>query len=200
MSRKGRETHSQILDGALALASTVGLEGLSIGSVAKAAGLSKSGLFAHFESKEDLQLQVLETAVDRWMRRVMMPALRQPRGEPRIRAMFENWLTWAESGHRGGCPFIAASAELDDRPGPLRDYLASTQRDALAGLATAAGIAVAEGHFHDQLDVEQFAHEFYSIVLGYHHFHRLLDDPRAAERARVSFDHLLARCRDRAKP
>ena len=197
MSRKGRETHAQILDGALALASTVGLEGLSIGSVAKAAGMSKSGLFAHFESKEDLQLQVLKTAVDRWIRRVMVPALSEPRGEPRVRAMFDNWLTWAESGHAGGCPFIAASAELDDRPGPLRDYLVATQRDALEGLATAANIAIAEEDFRGDLDTEQFAHDFYSIVLAYHHFHRLLEDPRAAERARLSFEDLLTRCSSR---
>lgn len=198
MSTKGEETRAQILDGALALATTVGLEGLSIGSVAKEVGMSKSGLFAHFESKEDLQLQVLRTAVDRWIRQVMTPALTQPRGEPRVRAMFANWLDWAESGHDGGCPFIAAAAELDDRPGPLRDYLVATQRDALAGLATAARIAVDEAHFRADLDLDQFAHDFYSIVLAYHHFHRLLDDPRAADRARESFEALLERSRQRA--
>lgn len=186
-----------ILRRALAMMSRVGLHGLSIGEVAKAAGLSKSGLFAHFDSKEDLQLQVLQTAVDRFIGKVVMPALRETRGEPRVRALFENWLHWFEARSLpGGCPFIGAAAELDDRPGPLRDFLVSNQKDALSAMVTASRIAVQEGHFRDALDVEQFAHDVYSILLAYHHFSRLLEDPHAADRARRAFEELL----DRARP
>ena len=193
---KGEETRALILDRALAMASTVGLNGLSIGAVAKAAGLSKSGLFAYFASKEDLQLQVLRTGVDRFIARVVVPALRQPRGEPRVRAIFGNWLDWFESqALPGGCPFIGAAIELDDRPGPLRDYLVATQRDALQALVTAARIAVQESHFRSDLDIEQFAHDVYSTLLAYHHFSRLLDDPCAADRARAAFDALILQAR-----
>ena len=191
---KGLETRERILDRAIDVASTIGLEGLSIGGVAKDVGMSKSGLFAHFDSKEDLQLKVLETTVDRFIRAVIAPALRQPRGEPRLRAFFDNWLAWPES-ISGGCLFVAAAIELDDRPGRLRDYLQSTQRDWLDALATAARIAVEEDHFRADLDIEQFAYDFYSTLLGFHHVHRLLQDPRAADRARKSFEGLIVRSR-----
>jgi len=193
---KGEETRALILRRAFAMASAVGLEGLSIGTVAKAAKMSKSGLFAHFSSKQDLQLQVLQTAVDRFIDRVARPILDLPRGEPRVRAFFENWLAWGESADLpGGCVFISAASELDDRPGPLRDYLVSTQKQALSTATRAASIAVEEGHFRSDLDVEQFAHDLYSIILAFHHFHRLLTDPHAATRARSSFEHLLTRSR-----
>ena len=198
---KGEETRALILRRALAMASTVGLEGLSIGNVAKAVKMSKSGLFAHFASKEDLQLQVMRTAVDRFIEQVARPILRQPRGEPRVRAFFENWLAWAESVDLpGGCVFISAAAELDDRPGPLRDYLVSTQRQALETAQRAARIAVEEGHFRADLDVEQFAHDLYSLILAFHHFHRLLGDPEAIDRAQRSFEALLVRSRPPAVP
>lgn len=189
---KREATHQLILDRALAMASALGLEGLSIAGVAKEAGLSKSGLFAHFKSKEDLQLQVLQSAVERFIEKVVAPALHRPRGEPRVRAMFENWMAWEGSrGMPGGCPFIAAAVELDDRPGPLRDFLVSSQRDWLDGLATAARIAVDEGHFHPDLDSRQFAYELYSIILAFHHFNRLLKDPKSHQRARQAFEDLI---------
>jgi AcrR family transcriptional regulator len=168
---KGEDTRGAILDRALALASTGGLEGLTIGNLAQAVGLSKSGLFAHFGSKEDLQLAVLRTAVDRFVAEVIAPALREPRGEPRVRALFERWLGWETATYLpGGCPFIAVSNELDDRPGPVRDYLVQSQRDWLDALANAARIAVAEGHFRADLDVDQFAYEVYSAILAFHQF------------------------------
>ena len=198
---KGEETRAMILRQAIAMASSVGLEGLSIGSVAKAAGMSKSGLFAHFDSKQDLQLQVLRTAVEHFIERVTRPILAQPRGEPRVRAFFENWLAWGESADLpGGCVFIAAATELDDRPGPLRDYFVATQRQALEAAARAARIAIEEGHFRPDLDVEQFAHDFYSIILAFHHFNRLFLDPEASRRARRSFEHLLERSRLTSQP
>ncbi len=193
---KGRRTRRAILDTALAETSTVGLAGISIGGLARKMELSKSGLFAHFGSKEDLQLEVLATARDRFVESVIVPALRLPRGEPRIRGLFDNWLQWSRASFLpGGCPFIAAANELDDVPGPLRDFLVDAQRDWLETLATAARIAVEEGHLAGDLDVGQFAYEFYSLILAYHHFHRLLEDPMTEERCRTAFDLLIDRSR-----
>lgn len=183
-----------VLDHAFALASRVGFEGLTIGTLAEGVGMSKSGLFAHFRSKEQLQLEVLETAIDRFVRAVLQPALRIPRGEPRVRAFFHNWLEWGR-GHlaeAGGCVFIAAANEFDDRTGVIRDRLVETQSEWLAGLARAAQLGIDEGHFRADLDTEQFAYEFYSIILIFHHFSRLLRDERAAERAELQFERLIA--------
>ncbi len=191
---KGAATRAKVLDQAFTLASRLGFEGLTIGRLAKEAGLSKSGLFGHFRSKENLQLEVLETAVERFMAAVIRPALSAPRGEPRLRAMFDNWLTWAR-GHvydTAGCLFIAAANELDDRRGPLRDRLVHYQKEWLDGLAHAARMAVEEGHFRRDLDPHQFAYEFYSIILAFHHASRLLQDARSDRRAARQFERLLA--------
>lgn len=193
---KGRRTRSTILETALAEASTFGLAGISIGGLARKLELSKSGLFAHFGSKESLQLQILATARDRFVEGVVAPALREPRGEPRIRALFERWLDWSRASFLpGGCPFIATANELDDVPGPLRDLLVDLQRDWLATLSTAARIAIEEGHLAADLDADQFAYDFYSLILAYHHFHRLLEDPLTEARCRRAFEQLLERGR-----
>lgn len=189
---KGEETRQGVLDAALSLASELGLEAISIGKLAQRVGLSKSGLFAHFASKENLQLQLLDEAVRRFVDVVVAPALRKPRGEPRVRALFDNWLAWERSPFLpGGCIFIAAAVELDDRPGPARDRLVGSQRDWLETIATAATIAISEGHFRADLDVQQFAHDFYAIVNGYHFVSRLLADPNAQQRTQNAFERLL---------
>jgi AcrR family transcriptional regulator len=187
---KGQDTKERILGEALDLASTVGIEGLSIGELAKASEMSKSGLFAHFESKEDLQLEVLKTASAHFIETVVSPSLRQPRGEPRVRALFERWLAW-ETLRTGGCPFMAASFELDDRPGRVRDALVATQQDWVDTLTTAVRIAVDEGHFRKDLDVEQFAFEFYGAFMAFHLHHRLLQDPKAHSRAMDALEQIL---------
>lgn len=193
---KGEETRAAILDRALATTSRLGLEGLSIGGLAGELAMSKSGLFAHFGSKEDLQLQVLELAVERFVETVVRPGLTAPRGEPRLRALFERWMSWPETSNLpGGCVFIATANELDDRPGTLRDRLVETQRDWLAVLARAARIAQEEGHFRPDLDADQFAYEMYAVLLAYHHFRRLLRDPGAPDRARRAFADLLLSAR-----
>lgn len=193
---KGEETRTAILERAFASASRLGLEGLTIGGLADEVGLSKSGLFAHFDSKEALQLQVLETAAERFVETVVAPALKEPRGEPRVRALFERWMEWETAAFQpGGCIFIATANELDDRPGPVRERLVGLQRDWLEALATAARIAVEEGHFRPGLDVRQFAYDLYAVILAYHHFSRLLQDPAAEDRARSSFESLLAASR-----
>jgi AcrR family transcriptional regulator len=202
---KGEQTREAILERAIALASVVGLEALSIGKLAAATGLSKSGLFAHFGSKEALQIQVLDAAVARFVDTVFTPALKEPRGEPRLRALFENWLTWERSDFLpGGCLFVATAAELDDRPGPVRDHLVLAQRDWLEAIANAVRLAVTEGHFRPDTDPDQVAYEIHCTILGYWHTGRLLRDPRALERARTSFEGLLDRHRttgrDRVTP
>jgi AcrR family transcriptional regulator len=190
VATKGEETRAAILDRAVGLASRIGLEGLSIGGLAGETGLSKSGLFAHFESKQNLQLEVLRTSAERFVASVLSPALKKPRGVPRIRALFDNWLSWSRS-MPGGCFFVAAANELDDQPGPLRDQLVAYQRDWIGALATAARIAVQERQFKKNLDANQFAYDFYSILLAYHHFSRLMSYRDAEARARRSFERLL---------
>src|SRR5687768_4103980 len=196
MSTKGEETRQRILDGALNLASTQGIEGVTIGELASALDLSKSGLFAHFRSKEALQIAVLHVAAERFTRLVIAPALKAPRGEPRVRALFERWLTWVNSEDiPGGCIFVTAAAELDDRPGPVREVLVQSQKDLLGTVAHAARIAVDEGHFQADLDLDQFAFELYAILLSFHHATRLMRDPRAKERAQRAFERLIASTR-----
>ncbi len=189
---KGEDTRQAILDRATALASTAGLEGLTIGKLADELELSKSGLFAHFGSKESLQIAVLENAAARFVEIVVKPALRAPRGEPRLRALFGHWSEWPKKSRLpGGCVFVAAAVELDDRPGPARDCLVRQQRDFLNLIAATVRSAIAEGQFRKDLDVEQFAHDFYAIMLGYHHAFRLLRDPRAEKRAARAFESLV---------
>jgi AcrR family transcriptional regulator len=193
---KGEGTRERILDRAFRLASRDGLEGLSIGGLAGELGLSKSGLFAHFGSKEDLQLAVLQMAATRFEDTVMRPAFQAPRGEPRIRRLFENWLGWiGDPASPGGCVFLAAASELDDREGRPRDFLVGTQRQLLASLGKSARMAVEEGHFAAGLDTEQFAFELYALLLGCSHWRRLLRDPKAETRARTAFERLLGAAR-----
>jgi AcrR family transcriptional regulator len=187
--QKGQATREAILDRAVDLARTVGLEGLTIGRLADDVDLSKSGLFAHFRSKEALQVQVLERAAERFVANVLRPALAVKRGRPRIQALFERWLEWE---HRpGGCIFVQAAVDLDDRAGPARDRLVQLQRDWLDAIATTARGAIVEGHFKRTVDPVQFAHDLNGIILGYHHVSRLLNDPEAERRARTAFDALL---------
>jgi len=187
---KGQDTKERILGEALDLVSTVGIEGLSIGELAKATEMSKSGLFAHFNSKEDLQLEVLRTGTTHFIETVVSPALREPRGEPRVRALFERWLVW-ETLRAGGCPFMAATFELDDRPGRLRDVLETTQRQWIDTLTTAILIAMDEGHFHSDIDADQLAYEIYGVFMAFHLYHRLLRDPDARRRATDALEYLL---------
>jgi len=180
----------------LALASEVGLEGVTIGTLAERAKMSKSGLFAHFESKEALQIAVLDEAVSRFVAIVVAPALKQKRGEPRLRALLDNWLRWANADFMpGGCVFVASIAELDDRPGPVRDRLVSSQRDWLETLSTAVRIAIEEGHFRRDVDPAQLAQEFLTLAYGSHLMSRLLRDPKTDERRRVTIERLFASAR-----
>lgn len=190
---KGAETRLAVLDQAVDVARRVGLSGLTIGTLAEQAQLSKSGLFGHFRSKEQLQLQVLERARARFEEAVARPALKTPRGEPRLRELFSRWLAWDAAP--GGCPFVAASTEFDDRPGSVRDRLVQDHRDLLELISTVFSTGITEGHFRADGDADQVAQDFYGILLAQHHLARLLDDPLARDRAWRSFDALLDRAR-----
>ncbi|HEX4353805.1 MAG TPA: TetR/AcrR family transcriptional regulator, partial [Polyangiales bacterium] len=177
---------------AIQLASQRGLDGLSIGDLASDLGLSKSGLFSHFGSKEDLQVEVLRAASVRFDETVLKPALKAERGRPRLVAFFDCWLRWiADPSWPGGCLFMAAATELDDREGKARDHLASGQRQLLATIGKSARLAIEEGDFRPDLDCEAFAFELLSIALGYNHNKRLLRDRKAEARARAAFERLL---------
>jgi AcrR family transcriptional regulator len=194
---KGEQTREAILAHALGLATRIGFEGLTIGRLADDLQMSKSGLFAHFRSKEALQLEILKMAGGRMIESVVKPALSAPRGEPRVRALFERWLAWEQSPSLpGGCPFMAASFELDDRPGPVRDFVVQNLRDWIDTLAGTARIAVSEGHFRADLDSEQFAHDCQGIGLAFVHASRLMRDPKARARAASAFEALLTAARN----
>jgi AcrR family transcriptional regulator len=195
---KGEATKLAVLDEAAELASRVGLGGLTIGSLATATDLSKSGLYAHFASKEALQVEVLQHARDRFTDVVMRPALATPRGEPRLRAIFERWIAWQSEGLAGGCLFVDAASEFDDQEGPVRDELVRAERDKAESIAIVVGAAVSEGHFRDDVDVGQFAYELEGIILAHHHARRLMHDDRANERAHLAFERLVESCRTRA--
>ena len=191
---KGEQTRVAILDEALKIASRLGLEGLTIGSLAEATGMSKSGLFAHFGSREDLQLAVLEHAAQRYGEMVFVPVLKIDRGLPRLRALFERWLEWAiASGLPGGCIMISAANEYDDRPGPIRDAVIANQHRGNAITQKAVRLAIEEGHLLPDTDPEQISFELLGIVLATHNHRRLLGDKEARKRALTAFEQLIAR-------
>jgi AcrR family transcriptional regulator len=189
---KGTRTRDAILEHAIGVASQVGLEGLTIGRLADALDLSKSGLFAHFSSKEALQVETLDRAAQRFTEVVVRPAIAAPRGIRRLRALFERWLRWPlDVPQPGGCIFVQAAVELDDRPGPARDRLVALQREWLTTLARSAKGAVEQGELPAGTDPDQFAFELYGIMLSTHHAWRLMNDAHAMQRARRAFDRLV---------
>ena len=198
---KGEQTRASILDEALKIARRLGLEGLTIGTLADATGMSKSGLFAHFGSREDLQLAVLEHGARQYGDMVLMPALKIDRGLPRLRALFERWLDWTlQTATPGGCIMISTAHEYDDRPGPIRDAAVEMQRRGIGVSERAVRLAVEEGHLKGDTDPEQIAFEMLGIVLASHNHGRLLGDKTARKRALAAFDALIARHAAPAQP
>ncbi len=192
--RKGEKTREAILADALALASQIGLEALSFGDVAQRSGLSKSGLFAHFGSKDELQRAVLHRAQTLFRERVLAPAQEHPAGLARLRAFFDFWLAWIdECGEMpGGCLLLSAASEYDDRPGELHDALAQGHRELRGALAKVVRTAIEAGELAPNSDPWQLTFDVLGLVLAAWHERRLLDDRRAMERARRSFDRALA--------
>ncbi len=189
---KGAATRQRIVGRALELAGHVGLEGLTIGELASDMGLSKSGLFAHFKSKERLQLAVLDAAAEHFAQRVFIRAIKKPRGEQRLTAIFENWLEWIRSQDLpGGCIFLAGAMEWDDRDGAVREHLVTWFEQLYAALNKAISLGIGSGEFRTDLDVEQLSSELHGIALKYHIDSRLLRNRRARERARKAYDRLI---------
>ena len=189
---KGEQTKAAIVAQSLDLASVVGLNALSIGTLAEHTGMSKSGLFAHFGSKEALQISVLDAAEEKFVETVIKPAFRAPRGIARIRALFEHGFEWDKScAGRGGCIFNASAPEFDDQPGPVRDRVVEAQRKWRETIVGVAQGAIKTGEFPPDFDCEQFAHDLVAINLGFVHARRLMRDPKAEARARAAFERLL---------
>lgn len=189
---KGRQTRAAIVDAALALASQNGIEGLSIGALAEATGMSKSGVFAHFGSREELQISVVREYHDRFEAEVFRPALQEARGLPRLRAMFDRWLRRVSVEIDSGCIYISGAVEFDDRPGPVRDALVTMVRTWQRALERAIRAAVAEHHLRADTDVGQLLFEVHGLILALHHDARFLRQAGAEERARTGFERLLA--------
>jgi AcrR family transcriptional regulator len=192
---KGAETRTAILHVGVQTAYKVGLGGLTIGELARSTGLSKSGLFAHFQSKESLQLEVIGQAREEFTASVVRPAISGPRGEVRVRALFENWLDCVLRQLPGGCLFVKALSEFEEQPGPVRDQLVQGHRDLYDSIAQIARTAVAEGQFDPDLDPMQFAFDLDGIMLVTYHWLQLIDAEDAEARARGAFETLLEAAR-----
>lgn len=189
---KGAATREAIIEHAYGIACSAGLEGLSIGPLAQAVGMSKSGVFAHFGSREDLQLAVLDAAGERFIHHVLLPALKTPRGLARLRAIVANWFDWVRHSNDGGCLFLAAVTEYDDRPGPQRDRLLQHETRWRAEIARAISLAVDAGELRADTDPTQLAFEIYSLALMVHHEAGLFGYDPARERGERALDRLLA--------
>ena len=191
--QKGRQTKSAIVDAALALAAQIGLEGLSIGAIAEVMQMSKSGVFAHFGSREELQLSVVREYHQRFEQEVFYPALQAPRGLPRLRAMFANWMRRTSTEIDSGCIYISGAVEFDDRPGPVRDALADSVNIWLAAMTRAVVLAREAGHLRADADEQQVAFEIHALILALHYEARFLRSPGSLARAAAGFDNILAR-------
>jgi AcrR family transcriptional regulator len=188
---KGQQTRAAILEAALALASHKGLEGLSIGALADVTRMSKSGVFAHFGSREELQISVIREYHARFEEEVFFPALREPRGLPRLRALFERWVRRVSVEIDSGCIYISGAVEFDDRPGPVRDALASMVGAWQSALERAIRAAIEEGHMSPATDPAQMLFEIHGLILALHHDARFLRQPGVLERVRDGFERLL---------
>jgi AcrR family transcriptional regulator len=190
-AHKGQQTRATILDAALALASQMGIEGLSIGALAEVTGMSKSGVFAHFGSREELQISVIREYHERFEEEVFRPAIQKPRGLPRLRALFDNWVAKVATEIDSGCIYISGAVEFDDRPGPVRDALAGMVLLWHGALGRAIRMAVDLGHLRPDTDPMQMLFEIHGLILSLHHDARLLRSAGAVDRARLGFERLL---------
>jgi AcrR family transcriptional regulator len=189
--RKGELTRAAILDVALELASRNGLEGLTIGLLADKMNMSKSGVFAHFGSREDLQMEVLKLYHHRFEQEVFYPSVKEPRGLPRLEAMYARWVKRVSVEIASGCIYISGAVEYDDRPGPIREELVSMVRAWQAALLRAVQQAADSGDLMPDIDAGQLVYEMYGLILALHHDARFLRTPGAIERARRGFERLI---------
>jgi len=185
VGHKGERTRESILRAAVDLASLEGLEGLTIGRLASELKMSKSGLFAHFGSKQDLQLATVEMASEIFKDKVVLPALAEPKGMPRLLGLCEQWLSHVENKvFAGGCFFTAASFEFDSRPGPVRSAIVKAMSMWLSTLTRAIEEAQKIGHLNGDVKASQLALEIYSLAVGGHWASQLLGQRAALANAR----------------
>jgi AcrR family transcriptional regulator len=189
--QKGQQTKAAIVDAALGLSTQIGLEGLSIGALAEVTQMSKSGVFAHFGSREELQISVIREYHARFEEEVFYPAMREPRGLPRLRALFANWMKRTSVEIDSGCIYISGAVEFDDRPGPVRDALASSVKTWHAAMKRAIEGAKIEGHIQADVDEEQMLFEIHGLILALHYEARFLKEAGALARANRGFENIL---------
>ena len=192
---KGQQTKAAIVDAALRMAAQVGLEGLSIGALAEAMDMSKSGVFAHFGSRDELQISVVREYYARFEQQVFQPAMAEARGLPRLRALFEQWMHFTSAELDSGCIFISGAVEFDDRPGPVRDALVAAVDAWMLAMERAVAQARDEGHLAADIDERQVTFEIHGLILALHYEARFLQRPGALDRATRGFHNILARCR-----
>jgi AcrR family transcriptional regulator len=191
--QKGQQTKLAIIEAALRLATQIGLEGLSIGVLAEVSNMSKSGVFAHFGSREELQISVVREYFTRFEQEVFYPAMREPQGLPRVRALFGNWMARVAQEIQSGCIFISGAVEFDDRPGPVRDALATSVQTWLQALNRSLELAQQCGHLRKDVDVQQLAFEIHGLILAVHYEARFLKNPGSITRATQAFESIVAR-------
>ncbi|MDB5882644.1 MAG: TetR/AcrR family transcriptional regulator [Ramlibacter sp.] len=189
--QKGQQTKAAIVEAALGLATQIGIEGLSIGALAEVAQMSKSGVFAHFGSREELQISVVREYHRRFEEEVFYPAMKEARGLPRLRALFSNWMKRTSLEIDSGCLYISGAVEFDDRPGPVRDALMGSVKSWLEAMHRAVIQAKEEGHLRADIDEQQLAFEIHGLVLALHYEARFLKNPGSVARANAGFDHIL---------
>jgi AcrR family transcriptional regulator len=194
--RKGEMTRAAILDEALQLASRDGLEGLTIGVLADRMNMSKSGVFAHFGSREDLQMEVIKLYHQRFEQEVFFPSVKEPRGLPRLVAMFERWVKRVSVEIASGCIYISGAVEYDDRPGPIREQLVAMVQAWQNALLRCVQQAIDCGHLEPDTDAQQLVYEMYGLILALHHDARFLRIPGATDRARRGFERLIENYRN----
>jgi AcrR family transcriptional regulator len=190
---KGQQTKATIVDAALGLATQIGLEGLSIGALAEVTQMSKSGVFAHFGSREELQISVVREYHARFEEEVFYPALQADRGLPRVRALFANWMQRTSVEIDSGCIYISGAVEFDDRPGPVRDAIASSVKTWLAAMHRSVTNAQEEGHLDNDANAQQILFEIHGLILALHYEARFLKTPGSMERALTGFENILQR-------
>jgi len=174
------------------MASQLGLDAASIGVLAKATRMSKSGLFAHFQSKENLQHDILHHAGDLFTNGVVAPALKTKAGIPRIKALVDNWIRWTAK-MKGGCIFVQASNDFVDRPGKVHDFLLFQQEAWIDCLRRIAQSAIKVKDFRNDIDCDQFAFELFSLLLGFHYYSKLLKHEDIHTRQEKALEALIKR-------
>jgi len=189
--RKGELTRAAILDVALDLASRDGLEGLTIGLLADRMNMSKSGVFAHFGSREDLQIEVLKLYHHHFEQEVFYPSMKERRGLPRLESMFTRWVKRVTVEIASGCIYISGAVEYDDRPGAIREELVGMVRAWQDALHRCVQQAVEMGHLRSDADPQQLVYEMYGLILALHHDARFIKRPGSVDRAQLGFERLL---------